>query len=74
MCYLRFRYRFVPSLWATYSKPASISCLSSSVLLAVLHIHPFSVISWVILTKCMYLRVVFQSLCPMSSAVNPTSL
>lgn len=55
--------------------PCSIRSWHSLTVIAVLVMHSsaFS-ISSAILTKWMYLRVVFQSLCPMSSAVNPVSL
>ena len=35
VCYLRFRYSFVPSLSVTYWKPFSISCASSSIVFEV---------------------------------------
>ena len=71
---MRFRYSLIPSRSEMYSKPDSISSWSSLMLVAVLHIQPSSFIICRIFSRCTYLRVVFRSRCPMSSAVSIVSL
>lgn len=43
VCYLGLRYRLSPSHFSSNLKPASISCIASSGVFAVLHIHSVSV-------------------------------
>lgn len=72
--YLRFRYMLVPSMVWTYSNPCSMSWDACSTSLAVLHIHSSSFIISRIFRRCTYFCVVFQSRCPISIVVSPTSL
>ncbi len=58
---MRFLNSFVPSISVTYSKPFSISCVASCMLLAVLQWYSsFSRVS----SSWVYLSVVLRSLCP----------
>lgn len=71
---MRLRNSFVPSISVMYSNPCSISSVASLMSLAVLHVHSSSFIISRIFKRWTYFCVVFQSLCPISIAVSPTSL
>ena len=69
--YLRFLNSFVPSIFVTYSKPFSISCVASFMFVAVLQWYSSSArvsSSWV------YRSVVLRSLCPSRALTCSRSL
>jgi len=62
--YFRFLNSFVLSISVMYWKPASISCVASCIVVAVLHVHSSVSLRNVACSMLMYIIVLVMSLCP----------